>query len=193
VTDAPSSACASFNLLTAGYVGDRIASTVSLARDGELCLVIDPGMVADRRLILDPLATLGVDPGDVTDVVFSHHHPDHTINAALFPRARYHDHWAIYDGDVWTSRPAEGFELSPSVRLIHTPGHTPQDITTLIGTPDGILAATHLWWHVGGPAEDPYATDPVALHEGRQRVAALAGIIVPGHGKPFSLDAAVPR
>src|SRR5262249_29874351 len=96
-------------------------------------------------------------------------------------------------GDVWTSRPAEGFELSPSVRLIHTPGHTPQDITTLIGTPDGILAATHLWWHVGGPTEDPSATDPVALHEGRQRVAALADIIVPGHAKPSSLDAAGPR
>jgi len=24
---------------------------------------------------------------DVTDVVFSHHHPDHTVNAALFPAA----------------------------------------------------------------------------------------------------------
>ncbi len=50
----------------------------------------------------------------MTDVVLSHHHPDHTINAALFPSARYHDHWAIYQDDVWTSRDAEGFELSPS-------------------------------------------------------------------------------
>jgi glyoxylase-like metal-dependent hydrolase (beta-lactamase superfamily II) len=27
----------------------------------------------------------------VTDVVFSHHHLDHTVNAALFPAARIHD------------------------------------------------------------------------------------------------------
>jgi glyoxylase-like metal-dependent hydrolase (beta-lactamase superfamily II) len=193
VTDIPVSANASFDLLTAGYVGGRTASTVSLVRDGDLCLVIDPGMVADRGLILDPLAALGVEPDDVTDVVFSHHHPDHTINAALFPRARYHDHWAIYEGDVWIDRPAEGYELSPSVRLIETPGHTPQDITTLIGTPDGVVAATHLWWHAQGPAEDPYATDPVALHAGRERVAALAAVIVPGHGDPFPLDNTVPR
>jgi hypothetical protein len=26
------------------------------------------------------------------------HHPDHTVNAALFPNARIHDHWAIYQG-----------------------------------------------------------------------------------------------
>jgi glyoxylase-like metal-dependent hydrolase (beta-lactamase superfamily II) len=193
VTDIPASAGASFDLLTAGYGGARVASTVSLVRDGDLCLVIDPGMVADRRLILDPLTALGVEPDDVTDVVFSHHHPDHTINAALFPRARYHDHWAIYEGDVWTSRPAEGFELSPSVRLIETPGHTPQDITTLIGTPDGVLAATHLWWHSDGPAEDPLAVDPAALHAGRERVAALAAVIVPGHGDAFPLDETVPR
>lgn len=193
MTDIPAAAGASFDVLTAGYAGGRVASTVSLVRDGDLYLVIDPGMVADRRLILDPLAALGVDPDDVTDVVFSHHHPDHTINAALFPRARYHDHWAIYEGDVWTSRPAEGYELSPSVRLIETPGHTPQDITTLIGTPDGLVAATHLWWHADGPAEDPYATDSAALHAGRERVAALATVIVPGHGDPFPLDTTVPR
>lgn len=193
MTDLPGSATASFELLTAGYVGDRVASTVSLVRDGDLCLVIDPGMVADRGVILDPLAALGVAPDDVTDVVFSHHHPDHTINAALFPRARYHDHWAIYDADLWIDRPAEGYELSPSVRLIETPGHSPQDITTLIGTPDGVVAATHLWWHADGPPEDSRATDLVALHAGRERVAALATMIVPGHGAPFAFDDTVPR
>src|SRR4051812_23707773 len=102
-------------------------------------------MVRDRSLILDPLRALGVEPGDVTDVVFSHHHPDHTLNAALFPAARFHDHWAIYQGDVWEDRDAEGYELSPSVRLIRTPGHTPEDITTLVGTAEGVVAFTHLW------------------------------------------------
>lgn len=104
---------ATLSILTAGYVGERTASTVSLLRDGEVLVVVDPGMVADRKLILGPLSEAGVAPEQVTDVVFSHHHPDHTLNAALFPAARFHDHWAIYQDDLWIDRPADGFQLSP--------------------------------------------------------------------------------
>ena len=174
-------------VLTVGYVGDRVASTVTLVRDGELIAVVDPGMVADRALILDPIAELGLRPEDVTDVVFSHHHPDHTLNAALFPRARFHDHWAIYTADRWEDRDADGFALSDSVRLMRTPGHTAEDITTLVETGNGLVAATHLWWHAGGPAHDPYATDARQLATSRQRLLALRpSLIIPGHGAPFT-------
>ena len=182
-----------FRTLTTGYVGARTASTVSLVRDGETVVVVDPGMVADRSLILDPLAAEGVAPHRVTDVVFSHHHPDHTLNAALFPTARFHDHWAIYRDDVWTDRPADGFALSPSIRLAATPGHTPEDISTLVDTAAGLVVFTHLWWHAEGPAEDPYATDPQALHDSRAKILALSpALIVPGHGSPFAPDAGTP-
>jgi hypothetical protein len=126
---------AEVHVLFEGYVGEHSASTVTLVRDGDATLVVDPGMVPNRAVILDPLQQLGVDPDVVTDVVFSHHHPDHTLNAALFPSARFHDHWAVYHHDLWTDRKAEGAVLSPSVRLIETPGHTPQDITTLWRAP----------------------------------------------------------
>jgi len=141
---------ASFDVLTAGYVGDRVASTVVLLREGDLVAVVDPGMVADRSRILDPLAALGVAPSDVTDVVFSHHHPDHTLNAALFPRARFHDHWAVYQDDVWDDRPAEGTHLTESVWLLETPGHSPQDVSTVARTADGLVVCTHLWWTADG-------------------------------------------
>src|SRR6267143_1556482 len=137
---------AEFRVLFEGYVGDRVASTVSFVRDGDIRAVIDPGMVPDHAAILGPLRELIASADEVTDVVFSHHHPDHTLNAALFPVARFHDHWAIYQGDVWTSRPAEGFSLSPGVSLIETPGHSPQDISTLVQTERGLVAFTHLWW-----------------------------------------------
>jgi glyoxylase-like metal-dependent hydrolase (beta-lactamase superfamily II) len=177
---------ATFHILTCGYAGERVAGTVSLIHEGDLVAVVDPGMVADRRLILDPLAELGHGVQDVTDVVFSHHHPDHTLNAALFPAARFHDHWAIYSGDMWEDRDAEGFHLSPSVRLMRTPGHTAEDITTLADTATGLVAATHLWWTSEGPDEDPLAEDMNALRASRERVLALRpGLIVPGHGAPF--------
>src|SRR5512147_731308 len=104
MSDHPSAATATYQLLHTDYAGDGVASTV-----GVVLLVTDPGMVRDRSLILDPLVALGVDPASVTDVVFSHHHPDHTLNAALFPNARFHDHWAIYQADRWIDREAEGF------------------------------------------------------------------------------------
>jgi len=184
---------AEVQVLFEGYVGEHTASTVTLVRDGDLTLVVDPGMVPSPAAILDPLRRLGVDPDDVTDVVFSHHHPDHTLNAALFPAARFHDHWAIYHHDLWTDREAEGAVLSPSVRLIETPGHTPQDVTTLADTADGVVALTHLWWSADGPLEDPYAQDPAALHAGRRRVLAIASLVVPGHGAPFTPTADTPR
>jgi glyoxylase-like metal-dependent hydrolase (beta-lactamase superfamily II) len=123
----------------------------------------------------------------VTDVVFSHHHPDHTLNAALFPEARFHDHWAIYRGDVWEDRDADGFELSPSVRLIRTPGHTAEDITTLATTDAGLVAVTHLWWSADGPEDDPLAYDADRLKASRDRLLALEPrLIIPGHGAPFA-------
>ncbi len=177
---------ASFDVLTNGYVGDRVASTVVLLREGDLVAVVDPGMVADRSRILDPLAALGVAPSDVTDVVFSHHHPDHTLNAALFPRARFHDHWAVYQDDVWDDRPAEGTHLSDSVWLLETPGHSPQDVSTVASTADGLVVCTHLWWTADGPADDPFAPDRAQLAAARQRVLALGpALVVPGHGAPF--------
>lgn len=181
---------AELHVLSAGYADELVASTVVLIRDEGRAVVVDPGMVSDRRKILDPLMDLGVDPADVGDVVFSHHHPDHTLNAALFEHARFHDFWAIYERDTWTDRVADGFQLSPSVRLMATPGHTAQDITTLVDTEDGLVACTHLWWSEHGPAEDPRAEDQAALDRSRATLLELAPVlIVPGHGAPFRPDA----
>ena len=180
-------------ILFEGYAEPCVASTVGYVHDGRARIVIDPGMVPSPKSILNPLRRLGVTPRQVTDVVFSHHHPDHTLHAALFPNARFHDHWAIYQADTWESRKAEGFLVSPHVRLLETPGHTPQDITTLVDTADGPVAFTHLWWGPDSPAEDPYAPDAALLHRNRGRVLGLARRIVPGHGPAFEPGPGTPR
>jgi glyoxylase-like metal-dependent hydrolase (beta-lactamase superfamily II) len=186
---------AGLTVLHEGYAEERgVASSVVLVQDDDAVVVVDPGMVREPELILAPLVGLGVDPRDVTDVVISHHHPDHTWHIALFPRARLHDVWAVYHGDQWDDQPAEGRRVSAHVSLIETPGHSPQDITTLVDTADGLVACTHLWWHAAGPAEDPLATDLPALHAGRQRVLDLGVTkIVPGHGPAFIPDGSTPR
>jgi glyoxylase-like metal-dependent hydrolase (beta-lactamase superfamily II) len=125
-------------------------------------------------------------------VVFSHHHPDHTVNAALFPNARIHDHWAIYEGDRWIDRDADGYRLSSSVRLLRTPGHTAEDISTVASTASGVYVCTHAWWGADGPAEDPLGTDAVALTKSRALLLGIATVIIPGHGAPFSPGAETP-
>ncbi|MGH2416977.1 MAG: MBL fold metallo-hydrolase, partial [Candidatus Limnocylindria bacterium] len=175
-------------------VGERTVSTCSLIREGPIAIVVDPGLAPSQAAILDPLPALGLSAHDVTDVVLSHHHPDHTINVSLFARARIHDHWAIYDfAGRWDDIESEGRVLAPSVHLLRTPGHSAEDISTVAGTPGGIVTFTHLWWTDAKPVEDPYAPDPAILHASRARVLAFADLIVPAHGAPFVPGTSTPR
>jgi glyoxylase-like metal-dependent hydrolase (beta-lactamase superfamily II) len=194
----PATGTARVHVVHEGYLreaddGEHVGGTVTLIIDGDAVIVVDPGMVSSRGTLLSAIVGHGVAPGDVSDVVFSHHHPDHTVNAALFPAAKIHDHWATYDGDLWISREAEGARLSESVALIATPGHTGEDITTLAATPDGVHACTHAWWGSDGPADDPFSNDLDALAASRARILALAAVIIPGHGPAFAPGPHTPR
>jgi len=194
----PATGTASVHVLQDGYVreasdGEHVGSTVTLIIDGDAVVVVDPGMVSSREALLAALAGHSVTPDAVTDVVFSHHHPDHTVNAALFPAARIHDHWAIYDGDLWISRAADGAVLSPSVRLIATPGHTAEDISTVASTAGGVYVCTHAWWGADGPADDPFSPDLKLLAASRARILAVASVIIPGHGPMFVPGPDTPR
>jgi glyoxylase-like metal-dependent hydrolase (beta-lactamase superfamily II) len=160
----PQTGSAAVHVLHEGYVredpaGDRVGSSVTLILDGGRVIVVDPGMVRRREELLAALAAHGPGPDDVTDIVFSHHHPDHTVNAALVP----------------------------------APGHTPEDIATLAATLDGVYACTHAWWGPDGPAEDPLATAAPALAASRERILAVASVIIPGHGPAFRPGPATPR
>ena len=174
------------HLLHAGYTGERTASSVVLVRDEDARIVVDPGMVADRSRILDPLAELGVAPAEVTHVFLSHHHPDHTMNVALFPNAEVVDYWARYKDDLWLDMPGDGYRLSPKAQLWLTPGHTAEDASLIVEADDGVYAMTHLWWHADrSPEIDPYADDQQAIQAGRERVLGVADVVIPGHGGAF--------
>jgi glyoxylase-like metal-dependent hydrolase (beta-lactamase superfamily II) len=178
---------ATHHLLHAGYArDDGVASSVSLVQDGTAVIVVDPGMVADRTMITDPLRELGLAPDDVTHVVITHHHPDHTLNVGLFANAEVVDFWARYRGDQWLDHAGEGYRVSDNARLILTPGHTGQDATLLITTNGGVVACTHAWWHADRtPRIDPLAEDQHALESSRARILAEADTVVPGHGEAF--------
>lgn len=177
---------ATVDLLHAGYADERVGSSIVLVRDGDARIVCDPGMVARRALILDPLAALGVPPESVSHVFLSHHHPDHTVNIALFPNAEVVDVRARYRADEWIDHAGDGYRISPRSRLLVTPGHTEEDATLLVEADDAVYAMTHLWWFPDRtPARDPLAWDQAALERSRERVLAVAQVVIPGHGGPF--------
>ena len=174
------------HLLHAGYADDRVGSSISLVQDGDARIVVDPGMVARRSLILDPLRELGVAPEAVTHVFLSHHHPDHTVNIALFPNAEVVDFWARYRNDLWLDHAGDGYRLSAHAQLWLTPGHTGEDASLMVQADDAVYVMTHLWWHQDrSPEVDPLGDDQAAIESGRARVLAAADIVIPGHGGAF--------
>ena len=184
---------ATFHILLEGALAPT-ASTCSLIVDGEALIVVDPGLSPAQSAITDPLRSLGFTPAAITDVVISHHHPDHALNVALFPAARVHDHWAIYDfRGRWDDVESEGRPVSPNVSLIRTPGHTREDISTVAQTADGTVVFTHAWWTANKPVDDPYSPDLALLRASRARILGMAAVIVPGHGAPFRPAPTTPR
>ncbi len=154
----------SVHLLHAGYATDRVGSSIVLVRDGDALIVVDPGMVARRSAILDPLAALDVAPEAVSHVFLSHHHPDHTINIALFPNAEVVDFWARYRDDLWLDHDGDGYHLATNSELWLTPGHTDEDATLVVHADDAVYAMTHLWWREDRtPEVDPLADDQAAI------------------------------
>ena len=161
----------SVHVLHAGYATDRVGSSIALVRDGDALIVADPGMVANRSLILDPLAALGVSAGDVTHVFLSHHHPDHTVNIALFPNAEVVDFWARYRDDLWLDHDGDGYRLSPKAQLWLTPGHTEEDATLIVEADDADLRPDPSLVAHGSDARDR----PAGRRPGRHRAWARPG------------------
>ncbi len=185
---------AQLHILVTGTLSPDVASTCTLIVDGEHVIVVDPGLAQSQESITGPLHDLGYSRSAVTDVVLSHHHPDHTINVGLFPMARIHDHWAIYDfAGRWDTVDCEGRQISANVSLMKTPGHSAEDLSTVVRTADGVSVLTHEWWTADQPVDDPYAPDLAQLRESRARILEVADVIVPGHGPAFKPDDSTPR
>jgi glyoxylase-like metal-dependent hydrolase (beta-lactamase superfamily II) len=178
---------ARLDVLLVGYADSpSVAGTVGLVRDGDRVIVVDPGMVRSRSLIIDPLERFGISPDDVSHVFVSHHHLDHTVNIALFRQAEIVDFRTVRRDDQVNPHSGDGFKLAPNTTVWVTPGHSPQDASLVVDTAEGRQAFTHLWWRADRtPDVDPYSTDPAELARNRQRLLDGVDVVIPGHGAPF--------
>jgi glyoxylase-like metal-dependent hydrolase (beta-lactamase superfamily II) len=182
---------ATVDVLIAGHVeetqaGESVHPTVSLVRDGDLVVVVDPGILADPALLTEALTERGLGVDDVTHVFVTHHHLDHTRNIGMFPTALVVDVDSVYDGSLWLGHDGDGHHLSDDVWVIATPGHAAECAALVVRTADGTVVLTHAWWFADmTPEQDPLAWDQGALERSRARILGIADVVVPGHGPAF--------
>ena len=147
-----------------------------------------PPIVLPEHEILPQLAELGVAPEDVTEVILSHAHSDHTGALSRFPKARVtiqrmeHEaafseegrranafaniagdiDWHIIDGD---------FELMPGLDLLLTRGHRPGHQSAVVRLPSGATKVL-----VGDAADLLENFETETLGSSMDDAAALASI-----------------
>jgi len=121
-------------------------SSIALLRGAGRVALVDVGAFAYRKLLVERLAARGLAPADVTDVLLTHAHHDHSINWVMFPNARVHigaDElaWALNEPFGLTAVPElymrelenspqlnrvrAGEEVLPGISVHDAPGPTP--------------------------------------------------------------------
>jgi len=135
-----------------GYPGKAVCHgglgwlTIALLRGHGRVVMIDTGAFGQRQLVLDRLAANGLTPADVTDVVLTHSHWDHSVNWVMFPNACVlidSDELAWSLKEPWGTTPVPelyvreldrspqlvrigaGQQVLPGLTAHQAPGHTP--------------------------------------------------------------------
>lgn len=154
---------------------------------GDLFEVLHPAVTTDMTIDRQ-LARLGFSTTDVTHVVLSHSHHDHTGALFRFAHARFFigpDEWdfALQHAADRFFRvdtellPTQGFDwtvVGPvhdllgdgSIMILHTPGHTPGELTLVVQLPHQRMVltgdTTHLRAGLTTTAPDPFDWDLAA-------------------------------
>ncbi|WP_426524163.1 MBL fold metallo-hydrolase [Bradyrhizobium sp. McL0615] len=140
------------DVLVQGFPGKAVChgglgwSTIALLRSDRHKILIDVGAFGIRKPLESQLKAIGVAPEDITDVVLTHAHYDHSVNFVLFDRATVwigakEIEWAAaqppgFDPlpelyvqalatDPRVKRVREGEEFLPGIVAFDAPGHTP--------------------------------------------------------------------
>jgi glyoxylase-like metal-dependent hydrolase (beta-lactamase superfamily II) len=215
------------DIIVQGYPGKSVChgglgwSTIALLRGHGRVVLIDVGSFAQRHPLTDRLAAHGLTPADVTDVLLTHSHWDHSINWVMFPAARVvigdeelawslSEPWGttpvpeLYVRELATSaqtdRVRPGDTVLPGITAHAAPGHTPGHlIFHLAGSPHDVLftgdAAKNRAELLSLTADMTY--DPAISRASMQSIWTLwrsrpGTMLVPGHDLPMQLKDSQP-
>jgi N-acyl homoserine lactone hydrolase len=220
----------SYNLdiLVQGYPGKSVChgslgwSTNVLLRGERKVAIVDVGSFGQRKLIQQQLKAHDLTPADVTDVILTHSHHDHSVNWVMFPKARIHIgagelEWAVKE--PWGTTPVPelyvrelasspqlvridpGAEVLPGIVAHHAPGHTPGHLIFVIAGADRDIILTgdaaknraELLSREADMTYDPAVTRATIELIWRLWQEKPGTVLLPGHDLPMVLDNGRPK
>lgn len=165
---------------------EKTCPTITLVKDKDIVMVVDPGVLEDQKILIDRLKEEGLSIDDVNIVCITHSHIDHYRNIGMFPHAKTLEYWGLWDKNMvedWKE------QFTNDIRILKTPGHNYDSLTLFVRTDEGIIAICgDIFWKQNFPEDDPYASDKEQLKESRKKVLEMADYIIPGHGKMFRVE-----
>jgi N-acyl homoserine lactone hydrolase len=159
-------------------------SSSTLVRSDRHTIVVDTSSFANRQKILASLERLGIRPHEVDILVITHDHHDHHENNDLFPKAML----IMFDSEP--AKEDEESRIDAWVRLVRTPGHTPESVSLFVESDkryaivgDALpIKDNYLKWVPPGLNYDPEK----ALRR-MKRIVDWADVVIPGHDSPFEI------
>ena len=166
-------------------------SSVTLIQTEKSNILIDTSRRKDRDLIITGLKKKSLSCKDITIVINTHNHTDHTGNNDLFDSAVIFAHTLNEHIDGTTPIKRFPFELEKGIKIIETPGHSLDSISvvftkkyTYTVAGDSIPLKNNLLnWippiiNIG----------PELAIESMKKIISIADIIIPGHDFAFKID-----
>jgi glyoxylase-like metal-dependent hydrolase (beta-lactamase superfamily II) len=147
-----------------------------LIRDGGRAILVDTGMQADGADLDTALTAADVGWADVSDIVLTHHHPDH-IGALAHVVSRAPDA-AVWSGDLLpqTTQVGDGDRIGP-LRVLGTPGHTPGHICLVHDDTGDVFVGDCVGMFGGGLQHAPaaFTADVAEAQHSLHRLADVRG------------------
>lgn len=168
--------------------------TITLIK-GRKNVLVDTGGPWDRDFLVSALAENGLSPQDISYVVCTHGHSDHTGNTNLFPDAALISSFDVCNGDLYTLHDfASGtpYVIDDCIEVIATPGHTMQDVSVIVRTGKGVVAITGDLFESEADLSDEtlwksMSEHPESQQSSRVKILKIADRIIPGHGDVFDV------
>jgi len=165
--------------------GEKTCATITLIKDGDNKIIVDPGILESQKILVDKLKEEGLSVDDINIVFITHSHIDHYRNIGMFPEAKTLEYFGLWDKNTVRDWPEQ---FSDDIKIIRTPGHNYDGLTFLVKTSEGVVAICgDVFWKKEFPEvkDDIYASDKEKLKESRKIVLASADWIIPGHAGRF--------
>ncbi|MDO8660061.1 MAG: MBL fold metallo-hydrolase [Candidatus Parcubacteria bacterium] len=168
-------------------IGDeKTRPTITLVKDKDIVMVVDPGTLSDQQILIDKLKEDGLTVNDVNIVCITHSHIDHYRNIGMFPKAKTLEYFGLWDGEKvndWQEH------FTENIQILKTPGHDYTGITLFVTTEMGKVAICgDIFWKKNSPENDIYASDLEKLEKSRALVLKMADWVIPGHGEMYKSE-----